>query len=120
MVLLVSVSTWPLGGSALDVASQTLSLSGVPQGAADDGRSVLLRCRLLHPQEDVPVSAEGRAGLQCLLHQAPRQLSRYASCVIFILIKIIPVKPVSKYISTNHFNIDFCLELKLVAIKYVK
>lgn len=87
MVLLVSVSTWPLGGSTQDVASQTLDLSAVPQGAADDGRSVLLRCRLLHPQEDVPVSTEGRAGLQCLLHQAPRQLPRSASCVIFILIQ---------------------------------
>lgn len=78
----MSVSTWPLGGSTQDVASQTLSLSGVPQGAADDGRSVLLRCGLLHSEEDVPVSAEGRAGLQRLLHQAPRQLSRSASCVI--------------------------------------
>lgn len=50
-----------------------------PQGAADDGGSVLLRRRLLHPQEDVPVAAEGRAGFQRLLHQASRHHSRYGA-----------------------------------------
>lgn len=63
--------------TGLDIWSLSLSLS-LCQGVADDGRSVLLRCRLLHPQEDVPVTAEGRAGLQCIFHQASRQLSRSA------------------------------------------
>lgn len=47
------------------------------QGAANDGGPVLLRCWLPHPQEDVPLPSEGRAGLQRLLHQAPGHHTGY-------------------------------------------
>lgn len=48
------------------------------QGAADDGLTILLRCWLLHPQEDVSIPSERRASLQCLLHQAPCHHTRYS------------------------------------------
>lgn len=52
----------------------TLSAS---QGAADDGSVVLLRCWFLHPQKDVSVPSERRAGVQRLLHPALRHHTRY-------------------------------------------
>lgn len=48
------------------------------QGAADDGVTLLLRCWLLHPQEDVSIPSERRASLQRLLHQAPCHHTRYS------------------------------------------
>ncbi|XP_055149080.1 WW domain binding protein VOPP1 isoform X2 [Symphalangus syndactylus] len=37
---------------------------------SDDGRALLLRSRLLHPEAHVPPAADRGASLQCVLHQA--------------------------------------------------
>lgn len=43
-----------------------------PQVPRDDGRALLLRGRLLHPQAREPAAADGRAGVQRVLHPAAR------------------------------------------------
>lgn len=54
-----------------------------PQVPPDDGRALLLRSRLLHPEAHVPPAADWGASLQCVLHQAaPKSRPRSASPVL--------------------------------------
>lgn len=77
MVLLVSE---PISQPAQSVLMllKLRCVSWLRQGAADDGGAVLLRGWILCPQTDLSFTSERRAVLQRLLHQTPRQHSRYS------------------------------------------
>ena len=92
--LVSSTGTVPGEGGRGGPAREPCRLPGPPPGASpcalaqvpsDDGRSLLLRSRLLHPEAHAPPAADRGAGIQRVLHQAapgPRSRSAKPSVLV--------------------------------------
>lgn len=79
-VLSTLCSLCPSGHGRPEPTCPGTSLLSLAQVPPDDGRPVLLRSWLLHPEAHVPPAADRGAGLQCVLYQAaPEPHARSAS-----------------------------------------